>query len=113
MSRCPAARQLKLRTNAFADNPLNRPQQITRSYRSQNRNPVAPRENNLVQMLDLQAVVERVSKAMSEMKQRQRAHHEQIEPCDRRMDQLMHGQIAGSMKPPERRCQTKKEQLHG
>src|SRR6476469_9771677 len=57
----------------------NLPQQVRGRYRSDHRGTVAQERNHLVQVLDLQAVVERVPELMRPVEQRQHAQPEQRE----------------------------------
>src|SRR5947209_10646673 len=110
----PPSRLLKQpRTFLGSDQLLrNPPQQVAGHGRSQQGTTVAAKVDDLVQMLDLQAVVERVTKPVRPVKQGQRTKQEQVDSHNR-MRKKRHGALVPRcFQPAERKRQPPEEQMH-
>src|ERR1700692_4227619 len=64
-------------------NLLDHPEQIRGERRAQQRPAIAKRKNHFIQVLDLQAIVERKPKTVRPVKQRQGAQDKKINPRQR------------------------------
>src|ERR1700730_7328197 len=75
------------------------PQQIAGPYSSENGSAVATKEDQFIQVLDLQAIVQRVAEAVRPVKQRQETQGKHIKPGKRQPDQGMQVFITRSRDP--------------
>src|SRR5260370_39559096 len=96
-----------------SDQPLrNPPQQVTGHGCSQQGATVAAKVDDLVQMFDLQSVVERVTKPVRPMKQRQRTKQEQVDSHNRMRKKRRGALVSRRFQPAERKRQPPEEQMH-
>src|SRR5712692_7637100 len=78
------------------------PQEVTRQRRPDGRSAVAEKEDDFVQVLYLQTVIERISKAMGPMEERKRAKKKEIKPREGKSDQGEEAFVARGLQPLER-----------
>src|SRR5260370_33112032 len=90
----------------------NPPQQVTGPCCSQQGTTVAAKVDDLVQMFDLQAVVERVTKPVRPVKQRQRTKQEQVNSHNRMRKKRRGALVSRRFQPAERKRQPPEEQMH-
>src|SRR5260370_30697693 len=90
----------------------NPPQQVTGHGCSQPGPTVAAKVDGLVQMFDLQSVVERVTKPVRPMKQRQRTKQEQVDSHNRMRKKRRGALVSRRFQPAERKRQPPEEQMH-
>src|ERR671923_266528 len=88
------------------------PQQITCQYSSENCSAVATNEDHFVQVLDLQAIVQRIAKPVRPVEQRQEAQSKKVDPSERRTEEPVQIFVTGSGNPSQRKRQAEKEQVH-
>jgi hypothetical protein len=89
------------------------PQQIARDESAQNRAAVTAEGDDFVEVLDLQAVVERVADAMRRVEERNGAEHEEIETDERVSDECGGGGVRGSIREAEREDEILDQQVDG
>src|SRR5579864_3091417 len=87
------------------------PQQIASDDGAQNRAAVAAGGNDLVEVLDLEAVVEGVADAMGGVEERERAENEKVEPDDWKCEEGGGGCVAGGRRPAERAGNSQDEEM--
>src|SRR2546425_10114110 len=106
-----------LQVNSAASGPLPSrlrqvPEQVACKRCPQQGSAVTAEIDDLVQMFDLQAVVERVTKPVRPVEQRKRAQHEQIDSRSRMSDQCHDALVRGRLDPPQRKRQSPEEKMH-
>src|SRR5712692_11584743 len=87
------------------------PEQVAGSSRAGQRAAVAEDRDDLVEVLDLQPVVERVTEAMRPMEKRERAEHEQVDARQAVRGEGMERFVAGGRQPTQREGQAEQEKL--
>src|SRR5437867_2723625 len=106
-----------LQVNSAASGPLPSglrqvPEQVACKRCPQQGSAVTAEIDDLVQMFDLQAVVERVAKPVRPVEQRKRAQHKQIDSRSRMSDQSHDALVRGRLDPPQRKRQAPEEKMH-
>jgi hypothetical protein len=89
------------------------PQQIACDESAQNRAAVAADGDDLVEMLDLQAVVKGVTNAMCGMEERERAEDEKVETHERKREEVGGICVLGSFRPAEGSGNSQDEEVDG
>src|SRR5207245_3315833 len=106
-----------LQVNSAAAGPLPSglrqvPEQVACQRCPQQGSAVTAEIDDLVQMFDLQAVVERVAKPVRPVEQRKRAQHKQIDSRSRMSDQSHDEIVSGRLDPTPRKSTTPEEKIH-